>query len=154
MGYTHYWYRPKELDSDRFSDAIKDIALVFSFTEGQKFPVGYTYAKQIVDVYELNRREINFNGIGEDGHETFNISDEYSNNEDYWKFNCCKTARKPYDTCVVACLIIFKHHLGDDIKIMSDGNPEDWNKGLKLVQDVLGYPYDIRRFKFDKSPRE
>tara|TARA_B100000949_G_C14283177_1_gene452849 strand:- start:2640 stop:3119 length:480 start_codon:yes stop_codon:yes gene_type:complete len=155
MGYTHYWYRPKELDSDNFSNAIKDIALLFSYTEGQEYPVGYTHAKQIVDVYELNRREINFNGIREDGHENFHISDDrYSTEDKYWKFDFCKTARKPYDKYVVACLYIFKYHLGDDIKITSDGDEEDWNEGIEMVQDILGYPYDIRRFKFDEPPKE
>tara|TARA_B100001013_G_scaffold342045_1_gene267431 strand:- start:616 stop:1137 length:522 start_codon:yes stop_codon:yes gene_type:complete len=155
MGYTHYWYREEELDSDNFSNAIKDIALLLSYTEQQEIDAGYAHAKQIVEVYELNRREINFNGIGEDGHENFRIADVFKDNynkDELWKFDFCKTARKPYDKYVVACLYIFKYHLGDDIKITSDGDEKDWKEGLQMVQDILGYPYDIGRFKLDKSP--
>lgn len=86
-----------------------------------------------------------FNGIGEDGHETFvfeqshTISSYDRKNEQGQYFSFCKTARKPYDTAVVACLIILKHYFGDDLVVRSDGNPKEWAEGLQAVQDYLGY---------------
>jgi hypothetical protein len=154
MGYTHYWYRKEVLDRNEFSNAIKDISLVFSYTKPLEYPKGLNDSKHIIDVYELNSESINFNGIGEQAHETFsikqNIIDEWYG-DDLWKFNFCKTARKPYDKYVIACLYIFKHHFADDIKISSDGDETEWYDGIKLVKDVLGYPYDPNKFELDET---
>ena len=160
MGYTHYWYRQEEVDKENFSNAIKDIALLFSFTEGQDFPAGYNHANQVIDVFELNSKSINFNGIGEQAHETFSIEQTYNPEhykDDVWKFNCCKTSfenfpYKPYDVYVTACLYIFKYHLGDEIRISSDGDESDWREGLEMVQHILGYPDWLADFEFDKEP--
>jgi len=54
-------------------------------------------------------------------------------------FDCCKTAYKPYDLAVISCLLIAKHHLGDDIMLSSDGTPENWADGVDLVKRVFGY---------------
>jgi hypothetical protein len=50
----------------------------------------------------------------------------------------CKTAQYPYDTVVVACLIILKHYLGDSMEVKSDGDASEWADGLTLAQQVLG----------------
>ena len=75
MGYTHYWYRPKRLDENNFANAIKDIALLVSYTKFiDNYPdtwYGETPADKVIVVSELNSREINFNGIGEQAHDTF-----------------------------------------------------------------------------------
>ena len=54
-------------------------------------------------------------------------------------FNCCKTAYRPYDLTVTACLIAYKHHFGDLVKISTDGEEKDWVDGRILCQNVLGY---------------
>jgi hypothetical protein len=162
MGYTHYWYRPKEVDSNNFSLAIKDIALMFfSDTHADDNGVGRRFT-DIIDVFDLNERKIDFNGIGEDGHENFKIEVEYnpeSYEDEVWKFDCCKTSFenypfKAYDKYVVACLYIFKYHLGDEFLITSDGALSDWTEGIQMVQDNLGYPYNIRDFKFNTFPKD
>ena len=170
MGYTHYWYRPKRLDEKNFSNAIKDIALLVSYTKFvDNYPdswFGETPAHKVIEISELNTQEINFNGIGEQAHDTFLIA--LNDNENriyigeeprYWRFGMCKTSfenepTKAYDKYVVACLYIFKWHLGDEILIMSDGDVSDWYEGIQMVQDILGYPYNIREFEFDKEPEE
>jgi hypothetical protein len=53
-------------------------------------------------------------------------------------FNFCKTFQSPYDTVVVACLIIMKHYLGDAIEVASDGDASEWADGLTLAQKVTG----------------
>lgn len=54
-------------------------------------------------------------------------------------FNFCKTAFRPYDIAVTACLIIAKHHLGDRIVIKTDGEDPQWQDAKMLCYKVLGY---------------
>ena len=62
-----------------------------------------------------------------------------------WVFNFCKTARKEYDGLVTAALLLAKHHLGNRIRVSSDGNIDEWKNGAwddvpsgyELVQNVL-----------------
>jgi hypothetical protein len=54
----------------------------------------------------------------------------------------CKTARKPYDVVVVACLLVAKHHLGAEVELASDGcfeaardeqpYADGWQDGVRL----------------------
>ena len=50
-----------------------------------------------------------------------------------------KTAYKPYDLAVTTCLVIAKHHLGDDIIVESDGTIENWQEAMFLCEHFLGY---------------
>ena len=54
-------------------------------------------------------------------------------------FDCTKTAYKPYDVLVTACLIIAAHYFGDQFRVSSDGESNDWEDGRRLCQSVLGY---------------
>lgn len=145
MGFSHYLYRPKQLDKNKFSEAVKDCKKV---CESIKAPITYfdTYfdKDEEGDGNIFSSNTISFNGIGEDAHEPFIVHQDFPL-EGYvqWDedkiFQFCKTARKPYDTAVVTCLIILYHYFGDEIKICSDGFPEEWKTGLQAVQDCLGY---------------
>ena len=91
----------------------------------------------------VSNQEVRFNDREKNGHETFHIKRK-EEIRDYQKtegakeaFNFCKTARKPYDKYIVACLIIAKSIFGKDIKISSDGELEDWQEGKKLVEQVM-----------------
>jgi hypothetical protein len=58
-------------------------------------------------------------------------------------FNFCKTAGKPYDEVVTACLLVARDHFPEDIlSIDSDGSwsDGDWQEGTKLYTTVLGRP--------------
>lgn len=52
-------------------------------------------------------------------------------------FQFCKTARKPYDTAVTACLLLAKHHFGSAIEITSDGGPEGFNRAFLVLSRVF-----------------
>ena len=52
-------------------------------------------------------------------------------------FSFCKTACKPYDKFVTACLIYAKLIFGKDVRISSDGDIADWQAGKKLVEKAL-----------------
>lgn len=54
-------------------------------------------------------------------------------------FDCCKTAYRPYDVAVTAFLIVAKKHLGDDIKVSSDGEDAQWYDAKRLCYINLGY---------------
>ena len=78
---------------------------------------------------------------------------EYDRQEKYpdgW-FACCKTAYKPYDVAVTAFLVIVKHHLGDEIKISSDGEESDWDDARKLCMELFGWGDD---FKIEVDPED
>ena len=86
---------------------------------------------------------VHFNGKGFDGHETF-LFQRKEEIRDYRKdegakraFVFCKTAQKPYDKYVVACLIIAKSIFGKDVNISSDGTLEEWQEGKKLAETAM-----------------
>jgi hypothetical protein len=54
-------------------------------------------------------------------------------------FTCCKTAYRPYDLAVTACLVIAKHHLADDVIVSSDGEIQHWAEAIELCRVYLGY---------------
>lgn len=71
----------------------------------------------------VSSKMIRFNGIGENGHETF-----------WWEnkagFNFCKTARKPYDLYVCAILLILRFYI--NLPISSDGD-EEWIEPIQFL---------------------
>jgi hypothetical protein len=67
--------------------------------------------------------------VEEDGHETFYISPRYTK-----EWNFCKTARKPYDTVVVAFLVML-NDVNPDFTWSSDGEDEDHEAGRKIYEE-------------------
>lgn len=81
---------------------------------------------------------------GDCSHESFRLSrvfraEEWQKPEHGMYFEFCKTAFKPYDLAVTACLIVAKHHLGGAIVVKSDGELDAWKDAMRLCQHVLGY---------------
>lgn len=128
MGYTHYWKLLKDIDSTIWSNIVLDIKKVIK-ESGIKISGWNGKGKP-----KFNDTVISFNGNGDkDSHETFSIENKPVN------FSFCKTARKPYDTVVVACLVVLKNYLKNDIEITSDGDLEELQPGIDLCMNVLGY---------------
>jgi hypothetical protein len=71
------------------------------------------------------------------GHETFFLHPKIGKTSD--GFDSCKTARKPYDLMVKACLLICKEYLGDDIEISSDedSDPDNWKPAIAFIYSTL-----------------
>lgn len=91
--------------------------------------------------------EIVFNGRDEESYEWFDIKQVYSERDlhpdDPMKFAFCKTGRRPYNLAVMCCLIIFKHHFRDDIRVQSDDQTiEEWAPAIDLVREHLKYAED------------
>jgi hypothetical protein len=133
-GYTHYfiWHRKPDLESLRAC-----IAEMRELVEA---------SRNLVEEVDDGRGRLNskvsvaFNGIGEEMmHEDFIFPGGSARRD----FNFCKTAGKPYDAVVTACLIAARDHFPPEIlDIRSDGNWElgDWEDGAELYCRVLGRP--------------
>ena len=136
MGYTHYWRKTGNWTDEQIKATVSDMASIVKrsdMTLGNCMGESNTMP-EIEDVF------IGFNGTGDDSHETFSFPpDKESEN-----FSFCKTARKPYDQIVVACLLSAKHHLGDAIRLGSDGRwDKEWTDGAgdKTGSGVKLYAY-------------
>lgn len=139
MGYTHYFQTKritgKTKENEKlFKKAIKDcnkiIKAYYKENKGTyKSLSGYS-AHAPIGVYG----GLNLNGKGSAAHETFFLKEHFNQN---FEFNFCKTARKPYDLVVVACLSVLKFHLGPAFMVSSDGNYNDWTDGVEFANKVL-----------------
>ena len=131
MGYTHYWKNKPSFSkhSVAWNNFIKDAEDILLVTESLQLV--RAEFDQLDMIPEVGENRIKFNGIGEDGHETFII-----NREDDEDFEFCKTARKPYDKIVTAILALAKHHLVIP-SISSDGTSDDWDEGVDYASKIL-----------------
>lgn len=135
MGYTHYFSKV---------GVTRDDALRFEmFANGARTIIEYATTQDKIQIadgmgdnlgkWEVSKELVSFNGYGSDSHETF-----------YWGldadgFNFCKTAYKPYDAVVTACLMHLKECYGDAVSIGSDGSwSGDWQDGARLYRNALG----------------
>jgi len=140
MGYTHSWYRPTVISEPVWGMIRRDVAglvtaspvkLVRGDGDGSNPP-------------DISEGLIMFNGAGGDGYEVFRVPGlviprpgERVKEDGLW-FGFCKTGRRGYDVVVAASLIVLKHHLGDNIKVYSDGLDEDWKRGFVAESSSLG----------------
>jgi hypothetical protein len=127
MGYTHYWKIPKTVPNGDWHDIVRDVAKII---EATNIPLALEYDEPEKKP-EISPWCIQFNGVGDDGHETFLIK------PDLEEFSFCKTARKPYDTVVVAVLAYLGSVWPQYFDISSDGDPADWEDGIALARRAL-----------------
>ena len=145
MGYTHYFKikKSKILGKTRqyesaYQKAIRDCqTIVRQYNKDlkatdPKHPDRLQGYSAHTEVGEYGG--VNFNGVGKLAHETFTLREHLGQNND---FNFCKTAGKPYDIVVVACLVVLADSLGDAIEVTSDGTSGDWLAGLNLARHIL-----------------
>lgn len=142
MGYTHYWdfTPPKRGETAKiekaYQKAIKECATI-----------ARTYYKANGGLSGFSAHTepgkyggLKINGKGDDMHEDFIMREHFKQNLEHHLhpgFSFCKTARKPYDIVVVACLIVLANRLPKNIRVDSDGYSDDWQDGLELAQRVL-----------------
>lgn len=132
MGYTHYWNK-KEVDENEYTAAIKDIAKIVN--SKKNILADGTGDK---GTKPTTTGEISFNGIDDKSYETFFLPKTAAEMK---SFDFCKTARKPYDIVVTACLCRLGEVKG--ISVSSDGNASDWTAGVELASKVLGRKVSI-----------
>jgi hypothetical protein len=127
IGYTHYFPQQRNFTTKEWIQ-LRDV--VRSLIATTKVPLAYE-ADEPKRKPLIDNDMIRFNGVGEDGHETFVI---YRFNDN--SYNLCKTAQKPYDVIVTAILTLANTLAPGALKISSDGRPEDWAAGVKLAGSV------------------
>jgi len=127
MGYTHYWkHKRKEEVTDEQRKRMADFA--HNAIKLCNVPIADGWGEGGDPV--LTEKSIRFTGNGHDAHETFSLLDTEG-------FQFCKTARKPYDTVVVACLT-YAQEIGLFTEAWSsDGDEEDHQDGLALYDEVM-----------------
>ncbi|MCE9563911.1 MAG: hypothetical protein K8U57_17860 [Planctomycetes bacterium] len=151
MGYTHYATRPKNLPARKFRLAAEDCRKVVETLCQEK---GFRVQWESDDTRppQFSKDGIRFNGEDELGHETFAVDRLYIPYDDQAKpargdgwVEFTKTARKPYDAAVCACLVVLHHHFGKMYSVSSDGTDGDdgWVVARECCQRVLGYGADF-----------
>lgn len=147
MGYTHYWSFNKPKDSkakdleQKYQKAIQEIGKVCRIWNTE-IPKGSSDDYMRLSGYTAHVKKdaykgAHINGKGDYAHEDFTLREHFNQAvKDGGDF--CKTAQKPYDTVVVACLAILKYRLGDAIEVSSDGDASDWIDGVALARRCTG----------------
>jgi len=119
MGYSHYWNETPF--SDKQWARVKLLAQ--RIIDSSDVPV--QFEDDVSDPPEISDERIRFNGVGEDGHETFLVSKNGTGR------GFCKTARNPYDEIVVAILMML-HGVNKKFTWSSDGDSSEHADGKKL----------------------
>ena len=140
MGYTHYWNMKRKADVRKIGVTFTQMAAVIQ--DRKELLAGWDGDGEP----EVVEGRVSFNGIGSDGHETFSFPPDPERErqwpqkddhvEDPMLFAFCKTACKPYDPVVTACLAIAADVMGDDIEVSSDGEHADWEEGVALASRI------------------
>lgn len=137
MGYTTYWKKLSFTDAN-WEKLRKDVRkLLKTLPEGVKVQREYDKDSRPL----IGKDAIAFNGVGDDGHETFWLD----KNETAFSF--CKTARKPYDLAVCGVLMLASIHATSG-EISSDGINEahgqwpdnvdqEWKDAWKHFQTIF-----------------
>jgi hypothetical protein len=139
MGYTHYWNQTRAFTVDEWAELTTDIRAITGYVENY---LGVSLANGMGDPItrpEFTADVIQFNGVGDDGaHETFTI---YRKRVKEWEGGSlggafCKTARKPYDVAVTACLCYLASVTGTHV-VSSDGHGANFVDGLAAARAAV-----------------
>ena len=156
MGYTHYWsISGKEIPPAAWDAAVEDIKKIWPELNNMGIKIVFDSNDTSLPA-EITSEVIRFNGARAEGHETFIINRKGPARTGKpirtpagKRFGFCKTARKPYDVAVCACLIILTYHLPSDFSASSDGYINDWEPALVLTDKILGYGKHDFAFNID-----
>lgn len=139
MGYTHYFPMKetvKKIDDNNIIFKLIHKEINQAFNDGiiqreyddTRYPQIYITPEKVF---------IRFNGVGDDGYETFWFDSTTTN------FSFCKTARKPYDLVVCKVLWLLKKYFGDTLELSSDGERSgqfidgNWPEAIMHVERLV-----------------
>lgn len=139
MGYTHYW-----TDRGQGHEIPPEaVTLIRKITEEAHRQGLIQREHDDPRPPIVTAREVRFNGVGEEGHETFCFMPGEQS------FCFCKTARKPYDAIVMRVLLVLGYHR-PGLEIRSDGAFHDeWQPALDWFDDQhMGAVYIVEHLSF------
>lgn len=135
-GYTHYFTWKQTPDDASIRICVADMNRLIQARKN--ILVSPDLPESTPGSPKLSATNVDFNGIGENGHEPFVFPYVFP---DHDSFNFCKTAWKPYDEVVTACLLVARDHFPASVlEISSDGSWADWSRGASLYSSVFGRP--------------
>lgn len=134
MGYTHYWTQQRDIPEKDWQRITADVSKILAATN---VPLAWEFDEP-KRPSQVDAEAIRFNGLDDDGHETFMISRLLEKNGEKWMF--CKTAAKPYDVVVTAILAYLATQYPSTFQVTSDGEREDWRRGIDLAKDATDRP--------------
>ena len=141
IGYTSYFQQQREITDKEWTAICKDARKIIKTAIASGIPLAWDY-DELGKKPEVSKELIRFNGIAANGHETFYLPRvmESGYRGDKYRFNFCKTARKPYDQVVGAILLSMHEHAPGAWDIASDGGVEDeeWAYALELYHLAVG----------------
>ena len=120
MGYTHYWefkgnVAPRDFENGKAKFARAAELIRKAYNKVTEMGIEIVDGMGEGGEPTISDSEVYFNGKGDESCETFAIQA----NDGEW--NCCKTARRPYDLLVCVSLLAFKEVFGEDFSYKSDG---------------------------------
>ncbi|MDF0603571.1 hypothetical protein P1J78_22840 [Psychromarinibacter sp. C21-152] len=129
MGYTHYWTHRRRFTNAEWTEIKDDIVAIVGTTD---VIIGTSHGDSPIPTpgAVCMDKEILINGVEEDSHETFVIYQDRAPKPEWqtmprgWDF--CKTARKPYDEVVTACLCYLESQYPNKFTASSDGFEHEW----------------------------
>lgn len=145
MGYTHYFPHKRSFTPDEWQAVTTAARQIIAASQ---VPLAFEYNDPI-SAPQIDADYIRFNGIGDDGHETFAIYRDLGHLAASWSFYTdqmrergyvfvfCKTAHKPYDVVVTAILSAINKLAPGALDIGSDGGPHEWGPGVALARRAL-----------------
>jgi hypothetical protein len=144
MGYTHYFYTPKQITDAEWDALLGRVHTLYTtLPAGLLIRGGFGTGEPV-----FSKDMIWFNGdeaSGED-YETLLIEKNVDTTSYAYHsadrngglcFNFCKTERKPYDPFVCAVLIALKDSVPKS-KISTDGDAKDWADALEFYNSTMG----------------
>lgn len=164
MGYTHYFKLTKPINRDHQDLAVrlcKSVMRAIIVTYQNEASDNGVMNEQLVNRYRDNKqpeiindlkKPVIFNGKGEDlSHEDFWF-DQFDDESTLNGFAFCKTARKPYDRAVGACLLAVATYFPSHFEISSDGDindEEEWGPAKELFVKALRVMYGDDKVKME-----
>jgi hypothetical protein len=138
MGYTHYWYLREDVHRTlEVSTISEDLKALLPHLPPLAGPLGKGLP--------VIGAEIAFNGPEPDDYESFIFPGDFYPSEvrQGWSFACCKTEHRPYDRAVQVTLLLAKLHLGEAIRLSTDGTLAEWVEAAQLIERHLLLPVDL-----------
>jgi hypothetical protein len=135
MGYTHYWKFNQQPTPEKFTEFVEGAKQITATASEAGIPIGDE---------DYKSDYVRFNGVENGAHETFLV--EFPVGDERYDDSWCKTAGKPYDTAVTACLILAKKLFDADFEVRSDGEMERLGRWQIALRIGFQYRAEVRGF--------